>query len=103
MPKSICKFDFSDIRPAFSKFNRQVRKKVEEVGKEAVEYAIENGDYQDVSGKTRASNHYEVDQNNNLTLYNDCGYADELEANGKDVIGGAALFAEQKLREAFKK
>lgn len=41
MPKSMCKFDFKDVRPAFSKFNRQVRKKVEEIGQEAVEYAIE--------------------------------------------------------------
>lgn len=103
MPKSMCKFDFSDVRPALSRFNRQVRKKVEEVGQEAVEYAIENGDYHDVTGKTRASNHYEVDEHNHLTLYNDSGYADELEANGKDVISGAAIFAEQKLREAFKK
>ena len=55
MPKSMCKFDFKDVRPAFSKFNRQVRKKVEEIGQEAVEYAVENGDYHDVTGKTRAS------------------------------------------------
>ena len=103
MPKSMCKFNFNDVRPALSKFNRQVRKEVEKVGKEAVEYAIENGDYNNVTGKARASNHYEVDENNNLILYNDCGYADEIEANGKDVIGGATLFAEQKLREAFKK
>ncbi len=103
MPKSICRFNFSDVRPAFSKFNQNVRNKVEEVGQKAVEYAIENGDYHDVTGKTRKSNHYEVDDNNNLKLYNDSGYADEIEANGKDVIGGAAIFAEQELRKAFKK
>lgn len=103
MPKSTCKFDFSDVRPAFSKFNQQVREKVEEVGQDAVEYAIKNGNYHNVTGRARASNHYEVDDHNNLILYNDCGYADELEANGKDVIGSAAIFAEQKLREAFKK
>jgi len=101
MPKSTCKFDFSDVAPALARFNRQVRKKVEEVGQEAVEYAIENGDYHDVTGETRASNHYKVDGNNNLTIYNDCDHAAELEANGKDVIGNAALYAEQRLKEIF--
>lgn len=101
MVKSSCKFDFSDVRRTFSRFNRQVRKKVEEVGKEAVEYAIEHGDYNDVTGETRASNHFKVDENNNLTIYNDCEHAAELEANGKDVIGNAALFAEQRLKDIF--
>ncbi len=101
MQNSICNFNFKDVPSAFNKFNRQVRKKVEEVGQAAVDYAVENGDYHDRTGKARASNHYEVDAHNNLKLYNDCGYADELEANGKDVIGGAALFAEQQLKEIF--
>lgn len=101
MPKSTCKFDFSDVRPAFARFNRQVRKQVEQVGQDAVEYAIEHGDYHDVTGETRASNRYKVDENNNLTIYNECDHAAELEANGKDVIGNAALYAEQRLKEIF--
>lgn len=101
MPKSMCNFNFRDVNRAFNRFNRQVRNKVEQVGQAAVDYAVEHGDYHDVTGKCRASNHYEVDANNNLHLSNDCGYADELEANGKDVIGNAALFAEQQLKEIF--
>ena len=101
MPKSTCKFNFSDVRPALARFHRQVHQKVEEVGQAAVDYAIEHGDYHDVTGETRASNHYKVDENNNLTIYNDCDHAAELEANGRDVIGSAALFAEQQLKQIF--
>lgn len=101
MLKSTCKFNFRDVRSAFARFHQQVRTKVEEVGQEAVNYAIENGDYHDVTGKARASNKYDVDENNSLVLSNDCGYADELEAEGKDVIGNAALFAEKRLKEIF--
>lgn len=101
MRKSICRFDFSDVRSAMSRFHRDMRKQVERVGQETVDYAVEHGDYHDVTGETRASNRYKVDANNNLTIYNECDHAAELEANGKDVIGNAALFAEQRLKEIF--
>lgn len=103
MPKFSCKckFDFSDVRPALLRFDRQVRKKVEEVGEEAVDYAIEHGTYHDVTGKTRSSNRYKVDGNNNLIVYNECDYAAELEAKGKDVVGNAAIFAEKRLKDIF--
>lgn len=102
MPKSMCKCDFRDVRKAFDRFDRDVRQAVAQVGEEAVEYAIENGTYRNRTGKCRASNHYAVTPNNSLRIYNDCGYANEVEANGKDVISGAALFAEKRLKEIFK-
>lgn len=101
MLKFSCKCDFGDVRLSLNRFNRQVRKAVEKVGQEAVDYAVENGNYHDVTGETRASNRFSVDGNNNLTIYNECDHAAELEANGKDVIGNAALFAEQQLKKVF--
>ena len=101
MLKSMCKFNFRDVRSAMARFNRQVRQHVEEVGQEAVDYAVEHGDYHDVTGETRASNHYTVNADNSLTLYNDCDHAAALEANGRDVIGNAALFAERRLKDIF--
>lgn len=85
----------------FEEINREIRRQVEKIGEEAVEYAVENGTYRNVTGRARASNHYEVDKDMNLHLYNDCGYADDLEARGEDVIGGATLFAEKRLKETF--
>lgn len=101
MPKGMCSFNFNDVNKAFNKFKRDVRNAVEGVGVEAVNYAVENGTYRNVSGKCRRSNHYDVKPNGSLELYNDCGYADKLESEGKDVISGAALFAEQRLKDIF--
>lgn len=92
------KCDFSDVAKAFDDFNRKVREEVEKTGKEAVNYAIENGSYHDVTGHLRASNRYEVKQNNSLVLVNDADYASDIEARGDDVLSGAYLFAEQQLK-----
>lgn len=101
MANCTCKYDFRDFDKALRDFCRQVRTKVQEVGEEAVDYAVKNGTYHDVTGRLRSSNKYEVDANANLTISNDAPYAAEVEAKGKDVIGGAALFAEQRLKEIF--
>lgn len=100
MPKSVCKINFSDVRPAISRFKRQVRKKMEEVGEEAVEYAVKNGNYQDRTGYLRSRNQAKADDKR-LEVFNDAEYASYVEAKGYDVVGGAALYAEQRLKEIF--
>lgn len=101
MLKYTFKCNFSDVKKALAQFDREVRRRMEEVGKSAVEYAVEHGSYHDVSGRTRASNKYEIEGRNNLRIFNDCPYAADLEAGGKEVISGAALFAEGELKEIF--
>ena len=100
MPKSVCKIDFSDVRPAISRFQRQVRKKMEEVGEEAVEFAVKNGNYQDRTGHLRSSNKAKA-TDKRLEVFNDAEYAAYVEAKGYDVVSGAALYAEQRLKEIF--
>lgn len=92
--------DFSDIYEAIDGFKDEAKEKMREVGEDAVAYAIENGNYKDVTGRLRASNKYAVDDNG-LKIYNDAPYASSVEARGKEVISGAALFAEKRLKEIF--
>lgn len=101
MRKSTCDFNFSDVDRFFRNADSQIRSRVEAVGREAVDYAVQNGTYRDVTGNLRASNHYEVDDDGNLRLYNSAPYASEVSARGHDVIEGAALFAEARLKEIF--
>jgi len=94
------KVDFSDIYREIDKGLDEVRQTMERVGEEAVEYAKANGTYQDRTGRLRASNGYEV-QDKTLTLFNDAPYAEYVEAKGYDVVSGAALYAEKRLKEEF--
>lgn len=70
------------------------------VGREAVRYAEENGNYRDVTGRLRASNDYEV-SDKGLKIVNTAPYAEDKEAEGFDVVSGAALFAERELKRIF--
>lgn len=103
MRKSTCRFDFRDVRKALARFDDVVHAAVSEVGRQAVDYAVENGSYRDRTGNLRRSNRYEVDKRNNLRLYNEADYAQYVEAKGYDVISGAALFAEGKLKDMGRK
>lgn len=78
----------------------EVMEAMNAVGREAVEYAKKHGTYNDVTGNLRRSNKYDVD-GSGLTIYNDAPYAEAVEQRGHDVISGAALFAEKRLKEEF--
>lgn len=91
-------FDFSDVDDAFDQFNQELKDTMTEVGEEAVQYAKDNGDYQDQTGTLRRSNEYEVDETG-LTLKNEAEYASYVEAKGYEVLSGAALEAERLLKE----
>ena len=59
--------------------------------------------YDDTYGYTlRTSNNYDVDKDG-LTLKNEAEYASFVESKGFDVLSGAALYAEKRLKEEFEK
>lgn len=90
-------FDFSDVDDAFDQFDQELKDTMTEVGEEAVQYAKDNGDYQDQTGTLRRSNEYEV-QEDGLLLKNEAEYASYVEAK-YEVLSGAALEAERLLKE----
>lgn len=85
-------------------FMRELEQEIEDVmdsvGRESVEYAIEHGSYQNRTYKLRSSNRYKVEPDG-LLLQNDAEYASDVEQKGYDVLSGAALFAEKRLKEEF--
>lgn len=97
-------FDFSDVDSFFEQGEREVKEVEEKVGKEAVEYAVQHGSYQNRTGTLRKSNKYSV-SDEGLELKNDAkspegyNYASNVESKGYEVLSGAALFAEKRLRE----
>ena len=49
-------FDFSDVNSFFEQGENEVKEVEEKVGKEAVEYAVQHGSYQNRTGTLRKSN-----------------------------------------------
>lgn len=100
-------FDFSDVDSFFEQGENEVKEVEEKVGKEAVEYAVQHGSYQNRTGTLRKSNRYSV-SDEGLELKNDAkspegyNYASNVESKGYEVLSGAALFAERRLREEIK-
>lgn len=100
------KYDFSDVDEFFQKGMREVEQVEKARAQEAVDYAKQIGTYQDRTGTLRNSNKFEVDESG-ITLYNDAqspqghNYASNVESKGYNVLSGAALYLEKKLREDF--
>lgn len=92
--------DFTGIESFMKELEDEIMTVVENVGREAVEYAVEHGSYQNRTGHLRSSNKYEV-LSDGLLLKNDAEYASNVEQKGYDVLSGAALFAEKRLKEEF--
>lgn len=90
--------DDKAVQKAFDDFRNAVKKRMDEVGKQAVEYAIEHGDYHNVTGRLRQSNGYEV-SDKGLRVFNTAPYAEDVQNRGYDVINGAALFAQYELQK----
>ena len=97
-------FDFSDVDGFFEQGESEVKEVEEKVGKEAVDYAVQHGSYQNRTGTLRKSNKYSV-TDEGLELRNDAkspegyNYASNVESKGYEVLSGAALFAEKRLKE----
>lgn len=95
-------FDFSDVDQFLKDGEWEVQKKMIDIGDEAVKYAEEHGNYQDHTLTLRTSNDYDVDESG-LRLKNEAEYASFVESKGFDVLSGAALYAEKRLKEEFEK
>lgn len=91
-------YDFSDVNAFLQEAEDSIDDVLRKVGSEAVTYAKQHGSYQNRTGNLRRSNKYEVHQGE-LTLINDADYASNVEQRGYDVLSGAALFAEKRLKE----
>ena len=92
--------DFSDVDQFFKDGELEVEMSMVDVGDAAVKDAKENHTYQNRTGNLEASNKCDVDKDG-LTLDNTADYASYVEAKGFDVLSGAALRAEKKLKEIF--
>ena len=92
--------DFSDVDKFFDDGEWEVEKAMIDVGDDAVKDAKANHTYQNRTGNLEASNDFDVDMDG-LTLENSANYASYVEAKGFDVLSGAALRAEKKLKEIF--
>lgn len=90
--------DFSDVDAFFDQGMSEVKEVMKSVGEESVQYAKDNGDYKDHTMVLRNSNKCEVDESG-LTLKNEADYASFVEAKDFEVLTGAALHAEKRLRE----
>ena len=86
------RYDFSDFDKFVEDIHRQVQEKFDEVGQNAVEYAVSNGNYKNRTGNLRASNAYEA-TDEELILKNTADYASHVEQKGYDVLSGAYLNA----------
>ena len=100
-------FDYSDIDAFLEQGERETISIMRSVGQEAVNYAETNGDYENHTWRLRHSNKYKVDKDG-LTLYNDATneqtgveYAEIVEHKGYNVLSGAILYAEKRLKEEF--
>lgn len=100
--------DFSDVEEFFEKVEDEVIGEMINVGHEAIMYAVDNGTYRNRTFTLRTSNDYDVDADG-LTLINDAkspkgyAYASNVESKGYDVLSGAALYAEKRLKEEFER
>lgn len=89
--------DFSDVEAFFKEGYTELNSVIDLVGQEAVNYAKENGSYQNRTGDLRKSNTARVDEG--LVLENTQEYASYVEAKGFDVLSGATLYAHKRLEE----
>lgn len=78
----------------------EIHEKLTDIGSEAVAYAVEHGNYQDHTGRLRASNKCDV-EDTRLHLYNDAPYGTYVEAKGYDVISGAIVHTEIRVKQEF--
>lgn len=94
--KSAC----DDLSTLADELEREITEIMDSVGQEAVAYAVAYGSYKNRTGNLRRSNKYKV-ESDGLLLHNDADYASHVEQRGYDVLSGAALFAERRLKEEF--
>lgn len=95
------RLNFSDVDQFFQDGKNEVKAIEREEGENAVQYAIKNGSYQDRTGNLRKSNKSNV-TDEGVELINSAEYASFVESKGYEVLSGAALELEKRLRERIK-
>lgn len=81
---------------AFARMQEEVKGKMDELGRRAVETAKAKGSYHDVTGNLRRSNTYTASKDG-LVVENTANYASEVEARGLDVLESARLMVMEEL------
>lgn len=89
-----------DLDLAIALFKEKVRSRLDKVGAEAVDYAVRNGTYRNVTGRLRSSNQYEA-AHDGLRIFNTAPYASDVEDRGHDVLSGAVIQAKKELESIF--
>lgn len=92
-------YDFSDVDQYFEIGWKELREEVEQVAKEAIQYAVRYGEYKNWTWQLREGNEFHVTRYASLDLWNNMFYAPYVEAKGYDVLTGAALYARSELRK----
>lgn len=95
------KYDFSDVKGWFDDEEKRMIISMEQIGRDAVDYAKMHGSYKNHTFRLRKGNRYHVDKSFNLNLHNIMFYAPYVEARHYDVLGNAALYARSRLRKEF--
>lgn len=74
----------------------EVDAELEAMGREAVEVAKENGNYQNRSERLRRSSYYKV-ENHVLEMGNSAPYASEVSSRGYDVVDSAFAYLRKRV------
>lgn len=87
----------SELERFFTEGRREVRERLSDLGRRAVDVNIAEGDYHNVTGNLRRSNYYRADEDG-LELGNSADYASNVESRGYNVIdSGVKLIMEELL------
>ncbi len=92
----------SEFNETLEELYSEVEAAMRSAGESAVEYNVENGDYNNITGRLRRSNYYEIrggERPEELVIGNSAPYASMVEARGRMVITGGVLVALKELEE----
>lgn len=89
-----------DLTAELRAFQEKAEERIREIGQSAVEVAVQNGTYHDVTGRLRRSNAFEYD-NGTARLYNSAPYAEEVSARGHDVLDSASAYLIEELTKTI--
>lgn len=92
-------YDFSDVDQFFEIGWKELREEVEQVAKEAIQYARDTQRFNNWTYNLRHGHEFHVTRYASLDLWNNMFYAPYVEAKGYDVLTGAALYARSELRK----
>lgn len=90
--------DFArEIERDIASVRKSEEQRIVAIGEKAVEVAVENGTYHDVTGRLRRSNGFRLEEGKAI-LYNSAPYAEEVSARGHEVLDSAAKFLDEEIK-----